>query len=284
MRMSKVDISKPIFKELVSVADEFGFREETRDGDYVKIAQQIKEILKCEDKTIYATELASEIDNHYEEIIKILSDFEYPVDKCENVLKRIKEINVEKVSDLKNLLCVIQSLNTDDERTGELLIYNLCCKYEFRDILFCEVRCEEEMRYFLDNIEKCCKDDEWVFLSIETHGELGGILLNDGKGAIPWKIFFNEVKALNKKSKMHLVLLSSMCYGSNFFEIIKYTDNGEWVAPFRWFFGPSEEEEGTKILKANTNIISSILEKYEIEVEKGLKENLHSLTGCSTAS
>lgn len=279
--MSKVDVSKPIYKELIAVADRSGFQDELNDDEYVRIAQEIKELLKCEDKSISATEFSSKVGVCSEEIAKILRKYSYPEDKYDEVIEQIKKINVEKTSDLKHTLCVVQSLNAGDIRTGESLIYNLCCKYEFRKIIFQDVGCEDELLFSLKNIENSCEANEWVFLSIETHGELDGIRLNDDD-VIPWKKFFNEIKAINKKSKMHLVLLSSMCYGSNFFEIIKCLDDGTWVAPFRWFFGPNQEESETKILKANNNIISSILKKAEIEVEKDLNENLQSLVDCSS--
>lgn len=89
--MSKVDVSKPIYKELIAVADRSGFQDELNDDEYVRIAQEIKELLKCEDKSISATEFSSKVGVCSEEIAKILRKYSYPEDKYDEVIEQIKK-------------------------------------------------------------------------------------------------------------------------------------------------------------------------------------------------
>jgi hypothetical protein len=154
-------------------------------------------------------------------------------------------------------LAVIQSLPNGDSQTGRRLyedikmlniFYARRLKMEYMDIC-----CKEELFAYLSQLKEESSKGLWPLIHLECHGLScqTGISLGDGSSVL-WQELYPYFSAINKNTKLNLILVAGLCYGAYFSELFSPIDK----APFLMAIGP------TKQIK-NEEIETSFLEFYK---------------------
>lgn len=136
----------------------------------------------------------------------------------------------------KYTIIIIQSLNDDDLKTGEMLYNKLSAtlpmKYSDTSVKFYNVKDKQELVMAFHKIYNEIEDGELVTLQIETHGCEEGIELTSAE-LVTWKQFFCMIRPINEKMVNLLLVCMSMCYGGAIIAQIELKKR----APYRAFIG-----------------------------------------------
>lgn len=111
-------------------------------------------------------------------------------------------------------IVVIQSLNSNDIKTGEIL-YNDVLQYKkyYKSESFSslyDVNTVDNFRSVVKNIEKSLTEGDILTLHIETHGCDEGIGFSNGD-ILKWKDFYDIIRPLNIKTGHLLFVVMAMC-------------------------------------------------------------------------
>ena len=111
-------------------------------------------------------------------------------------------------------IVVIQSLNPNDYKTGEILYHDVLQykKYHKRESFssFYDVNSSDEFRLAVLDIENSLSEGDILTLQLETHGCDEGIGFNNGE-ILKWKDFYNIIRTLNIKTGHLLFVVMAMC-------------------------------------------------------------------------
>ena len=111
-------------------------------------------------------------------------------------------------------IVVIQSLNPNDYKTGEILYHDVLQYKEYHKgesfTSFYDVNSSDEFRLAVQTIEDSLSEGDILTLQIETHGCDDGIWLNNGD-ILKWKEFYDIIRPLNIKTGHLLFVVMAMC-------------------------------------------------------------------------
>ena len=111
-------------------------------------------------------------------------------------------------------IVVIQSLNPNDYKTGEILYHDVLKykKYHKSESFssFYDVNSSNEFRLAVQAIDKFLSEGDILTLQIETHGCDEGIGLNNGE-ILKWKDYYDIIRPLNIKTGHLLFVVMAMC-------------------------------------------------------------------------
>ena len=131
-------------------------------------------------------------------------------------------------------IVVIQSLNPNDYKTGEILYHDVLQYKEYHKgesfTSFYDVNSSDEFRLAVQTIEDSLSEGDILTLQIETHGCDDGIWLNNGD-ILKWKEFYDIIRPLNIKTGHLLFVVMAMCKSIAMISAI----NPEKRAPYRAF-------------------------------------------------
>ena len=100
-------------------------------------------------------------------------------------------------------IVVVQSLTSNDVKTGEILYHDVLQykEYHKRESFssFYNVNSSEDFRMAILDIEKSLSEGDILTLQLETHGCDEGIGFNNGE-ILKWKDFYNIIRTLTIKT------------------------------------------------------------------------------------
>ena len=143
---------------------------------------------------------------------------------------------------------VIQSLPDGESPTGKRLYEDITMiilrdaprlKMEYKDIC-----CKKELFAYLSQLKEESSRGLWPLIHLECHGLScrTGILLGDGSSVL-WQELYPYFSAINKNTKLNLILVAGLCYGVFFSELFSAIDK----APFLMAIGPTEQINNVEI-------------------------------------
>ena len=131
-------------------------------------------------------------------------------------------------------IVVIQSLNPNDYKTGEILYHNVLKYKEYHKsesfTSFYDVNSSDDFRLAVLDIKKSMSVGDILTLQLETHGCDEGIGFNNGE-ILKWKDFYDIIRPLNIKTGHLLFIVMAMCKSIAMISSI----NPEKRAPYRSF-------------------------------------------------
>lgn len=131
-------------------------------------------------------------------------------------------------------IVVIQSLNSEDIKTGESLYKDIlrykCYSKKESFSSFYNVHSVQDFRSAIRNIENSLIEGDILTLQVETHGCDEGIGLSCGE-TLKWKDFYDIIRTLNVKTGHLLFIIMAMCKSIAMISSI----NPEERAPYRAF-------------------------------------------------
>lgn len=111
-------------------------------------------------------------------------------------------------------IVVIQSLNPDDVKTGEILYHDVLQYKEYHKresfSAFYDVNSLDNFHLAVQDIEKSLSEGDILTLQIETHGCDEGVGFNNGE-ILRWKDFYDIIRPLNIKTGHLLFVVMAMC-------------------------------------------------------------------------
>ena len=129
-------------------------------------------------------------------------------------------------------IVVVQSLTSNDVKTGEILYHDVLQykEYHKRESFssFYDVNSSDDFRLAVLYIEKSLSEGDILTLQLETHGCDEGIGFNNGE-ILKWKDFYNIIRTLNIKTGHLLFVVMAMCKSITMISSI----NPEKRAPYR---------------------------------------------------
>lgn len=129
-------------------------------------------------------------------------------------------------------IVVIQSLNPNDYKTGEILYHDVLKYKEYHKSesfsSFYDVNSSDDFRLAVLDIKKSMSVGDILTLQLETHGCDEGIGFNNGE-ILKWKDFYDIIRPLNIKAGHLLFVVMAMCKSIAMISSI----NPEKRAPYR---------------------------------------------------
>lgn len=111
-------------------------------------------------------------------------------------------------------IVVIQSLNPNDVKTGEMLYNDILqykeCQKSGSFSSFYNVNSSEAFRLAVKDVEKSLLEGDILTMQFETHGCDEGIGLSNGD-ILKWKDFYDIIRPLNIKTGHLLFVVMAMC-------------------------------------------------------------------------
>ena len=163
-----------------------------------------------------------------------------------------------------NMIVVIESLRTDDRKTGRALRDDLeiiALPYGNNlQIHYKTVQGADEVEFLLQElygyVSLCGRAP---ILHIECHGDADGIQLADGS-LMSWSRLKPLLVNINLASRMNLFLVMACCYGGYFAAECRYSE----PVPFAWILGPGREIYPDPLLALSGAFYAELLKTRDV--------------------
>ncbi|MTI19563.1 hypothetical protein E1176_00870 [Fulvivirga sp. RKSG066] len=138
-----------------------------------------------------------------------------------------------------NTIYIIESLDSDDKKTGELLYHDLLRWKQLQITYFnselIQVNSRSEFFHGLEQIKSKSGFENYPYIHFEIHGSKDGFVLNSDE-QVTWEEVANRCRELNRICKNNLHVSLATCFGAYILKEIKPFD----ISPFWGFIGPWE--------------------------------------------
>lgn len=178
-------------------------------------------------------------------------------------------------------IVVIQSLNHNDYKTGEILYHDVLKYKEYHKSeslsSFYEVNSSDEFRLAVQDIEDSLLEGDILTLQIETHGCDEGIGLNNGE-ILKWKDFYDIIRPLNIITGHLLFVVMAMCKSVAMISAI----DPEKRAPYRAFICTTRVVSSDEIYRGFLAFYEKYFNLLDItQALNALHEEVKDENGCS---
>ena len=178
-------------------------------------------------------------------------------------------------------IVVIQSLNSEDIKTGESLYKDIlrykCYSKKESFSSFYNVHSVQDFRSAIRNIENSLIEGDILTLQVETHGCDEGIGLSCGE-TLKWKDFYDIIRTLNVKTGHLLFIIMAMCKSIAMISSI----NPEERAPYRAFICTTRLVNADEIYRGFMAFYENYFNLLDIaQALKALQEEVKDKNGFS---
>lgn len=177
---------------------------------------------------------------------------------------------------LFNKIYVVESLSTNETRTGENLYNDLLrWKVEQNEHLESQLLQVDNRNDFFSSLEtiknEITDDGKLPFIHLEIHGSIdkNGLVLNSGK-LVTWLELANRFREINLLTNHNLVVSLATCFGAYIYREMRLTD----TAPFWGFVAPWEEVETGDVEISFNSFFDTLLNLFDFnKAIKSLNES-----------